>query len=79
MVSRNVLPDAGSEVHPICRLFVVTILDLLPEKQALVYMAVLALAGAASLCSPGAVFKEHPSEELGTLLFAVLLGSVCVP
>lgn len=43
------------------------------------YMAVLALAGAASLCSPGAVFKEHPSEGGGTLLFAVLLGSVCVP
>lgn len=79
MVSRNVLPDAGSGVHPIHRLFVVTILDLLPEKQALLCVAVLALAGAASVCSPGAVLKEDPSVGGGTLLFAVLLGSVCVP
>lgn len=41
----------------------------------LLYMSILALAGAASLCTSGTVLEGSPSQG-DILLFVVLLGSV---
>lgn len=60
-----VFPGTGSEVCGVCRLWLTLCWIFCPGKGTeihfLLYMPILALAGAASLCTPGTILKRDPS------------------